>query len=79
MIKYIIDLLLNEGEIMKLKFKARPQDWLIFVLFAIILLYIVAIAVLNIATLAGNPPIGSELKSGNFGDLILFLLLHLSI
>lgn len=51
---------------MKLKFKARPQDWLIFVLFAIILLYIVAIAVLNIATLAGNPPIGSELKSGNF-------------
>lgn len=25
-----------------------------------------AIAVLNIATLAGNPPIGSELKSGNF-------------
>lgn len=51
---------------MKLKFKARLQDWLIFVLFAIILLYIVAIAVLNIATLAGNPPIGSELKSGNF-------------
>lgn len=51
---------------MKLKFKARPQDWLIFVLFAIILLYIVAIAVLNIATLAGNPPTGSELKSGNF-------------
>jgi hypothetical protein len=66
LIKYIIDLLLNEGEIMKLKFKARPQDWLIFVLFAIILLYIVAIAVLNIATLAGNPPTGSELKSGNF-------------
>lgn len=51
---------------MKLKFKARPQDWLIFVLFAIILLYIVAIAVLNIATLADNPPIGSELKPGNF-------------
>lgn len=51
---------------MKLKFKARPQDWLIFVLFAIILLYIVAIAVLNIATLAGNPPIGSELKYVNF-------------
>ena len=51
---------------MKLKFKARPQDWLIFVLFAIILLYIVAIAVLNIVTLAGNPPTGSELKSGNF-------------
>lgn len=51
---------------MKLKFKAKPQDWLIFFLFAIILLYIVAIAVLNIATLAGNPPVGSELKSGNF-------------
>ena len=51
---------------MKLKFKAKPQDWLIFFLFAIILLYIVAIAVLNIATLAGNPPAGSELKPGNF-------------
>lgn len=51
---------------MKLKFKAKPQDWLIFFLFAIILLYIVAIAVLNIATLAGNPPAGSNKPMGTF-------------
>ena len=54
---------------MKLKFKAKPQDWLIFVLFAIILLYIVAIAVLNIATLAGNPPAGSNKPMGTFWGL----------
>ena len=51
---------------MKLKFKAKPQDWLIFFAFAIILLYVVAIAVLNIATLAGNSPDGSNISSGNF-------------
>ena len=54
---------------MKLKFKAKPQDWLIFFLFAIILLYIVAIAVLNIATLAGNPPAGSNKPMGTFWGL----------
>ena len=51
---------------MKLKFKAKPQDWLIFFLFAIVLLYIVAIAVLNIATIAGNPPAGSDKPIGTF-------------
>lgn len=38
-------------------------------LFAIILLYIVAIAVLNIATLAGNPPAGSNKPMGTFWGL----------
>lgn len=37
---------------MKLKFRAEPQDILIFILFAIFLLYLVAIGVLNFSTLA---------------------------
>ena len=37
---------------MKLKLKAKPQDWLIFAIFAIVLLFLVAIAVQNIHTLA---------------------------
>ncbi len=37
---------------MKLKFKADLQDWIIFGLFAIILLYVVCIAILNIHSLA---------------------------
>lgn len=37
---------------MKLKFRAEPQDILIFVMFAIFLLYLVAIGVLNLSTLA---------------------------
>ena len=37
---------------MKLKFKATAQDWLIFALFVIVLLYIVCIAVLNINSFA---------------------------
>ncbi len=37
---------------MKLKFRAEPQDILIFVLFAIFLFYLVAIGVLNFSTLA---------------------------
>ena len=37
---------------MKLKFKATAKDYLIFVIFAIVLLYFVAIAVLNISSFA---------------------------
>ena len=37
---------------MKLKFKADLQDWIIFGLFAIVLLYVVCIAVLNINSLS---------------------------
>ncbi len=37
---------------MKLKFRAEPQDIVIFVLFAIFLLYLIAIGVLNFSTLA---------------------------
>lgn len=37
---------------MKLKFKATAQDWLIFGIFAVILLYVVCVVVLNINSLA---------------------------
>ena len=39
---------------MKLKFRAEPQDVLIFVLFAIFLLYIVALGVVNLPMLASE-------------------------
>ncbi len=39
---------------MKLKFRAEPQDILIFVIFAIFLLYVVALGVLNIPVLANE-------------------------
>ncbi len=39
---------------MKLKFKASAKDYLIFVIFAIVLLYFVAIAVLNLGSFASN-------------------------
>ena len=39
---------------MKLKFRAEPQDVLIFVIFAIFLLYVVALGVLNIPVLANE-------------------------
>ncbi len=37
---------------MKLKLKAKPQDWLIFAIFAVVLLLLVSIGVQNIHTLA---------------------------
>jgi len=37
---------------MKFKFRAEPKDWLIFIIFCIVLLYMVAIAVLNISSFA---------------------------
>lgn len=45
---------------MKLKFKAEPQDILYFVLFCIFLLYIVALAILNLSTFS---------KTGSFYGL----------
>ena len=39
---------------MKLKFRADSQDILIFVMFAIFLLYVVAIAVANVGTFAAE-------------------------
>ena len=39
---------------MKLKFKASAKDYLIFAIFAIVLLYFVAIAVLNLSSFATN-------------------------
>ena len=39
---------------MKLKFRAEPQDVLIFVVFAIFLLYVIALGVINLPTLASE-------------------------
>jgi len=39
---------------MKLKFRAEPQDVLIFVLFAIFLLYVIALGVVNLPMLASE-------------------------
>ena len=39
---------------MKLKFKATAKDYLIFAIFAVVLLYFVAIAVLNLSSFATN-------------------------
>ena len=40
---------------MKLKLRAEPRDWLIFIIFAIFLLFFIAIAVGNImALVSGN-------------------------
>ena len=39
---------------MKLKFKASAKDYLIFAIFAVVLLYFVAIAVLNLGSFASN-------------------------
>ena len=61
---------------MKFKFKATKQDWLIFVLFAIILLFVIAVLVSNIASIAAgegfaglNPFIG---LFKYFGAVIVF-------
>ncbi|MBE6153564.1 MAG: DUF87 domain-containing protein [Firmicutes bacterium] len=42
------------GNFMKLKFTANKEDWLIFILMLIMMLYLVAIAVLNFASLANT-------------------------
>lgn len=39
---------------MKLKFRAEAKDWLIFFIFCIFLLYIVALAILNLSTMASE-------------------------
>ena len=39
---------------MKLKFNAEPKDWVMFGIFAVILLYFVAIAILNLAQFASG-------------------------
>ena len=39
---------------MKLKFRAEAKDWLIFIIFCIFLLYVVALAVINLSSMASN-------------------------
>ena len=46
---------------MKLKFRAEPRDWLIFIIFAIFLLFFIAIAVGNVTSLVN----GTELTGIN--------------
>lgn len=46
---------------MKLKFRAEPRDWLIFIIFALFLLFFIAIAVSNVMALVG----GTELTGIN--------------
>ena len=67
---------------MKLKFKATAKDWLIFVLFVIVLFYFISILVANIYTIvrgigfAGLSPF-AVFKYGQFGTAFLFFLLAL--
>ena len=62
---------------MKLKFKAETKDWVIFGIFCIVLLYFVAIAVLNISSLTNYgelhgfnpfPAFTSKLTSFRIGE-----------
>ena len=39
---------------MKLKFRAEAKDWLIFIIFCIFLLYVVALAVINLSSMAST-------------------------
>ena len=39
---------------MKFKFRADPEDWLIFLAFAVALLYIIAIGVVNLSSFASD-------------------------
>ena len=39
---------------MKLKFRADPEDWMIFGVFAVVLLYVIAIAVVNLSSFAAD-------------------------
>ncbi len=67
---------------MKLKFRAEPQDILIFVVFAIFLLYVVALGVLNLSELAREgemyglnplPAFGPEFLATTFAFYIIAL------
>ena len=64
---------------MKLKFRADAQDVLIFVLFAIFLLYVVAIGVLNIPVLLNEGHFYGLNPFPAFGPQYLFTTLLFSI
>ena len=68
------------GNIMKLKFRAEPKDVMIFIIFAVFLLYLVAIAVLNLhsftteAHLSTTSP--AAILLARISSIILILLIH---
>ncbi len=68
---------------MKLKFTADPKDWLIFCLFLFLILYLVAIGVLNIACLAregqlyGLNPIEAFINPDYLKPTIVFFILFI--
>ena len=66
---------------MKLKFRAEPQDVLIFVLFAIFLLYVVSLGVVNLPALADGELAGFNplpaFKPENIGTTLVFYLVAL--
>ena len=70
---------------MKLKFRADPEDLLIFGIFAIFLLYVVAIGVVNLHTfaseghLAGLNPLPAFGPDYLFSTIFLYLLFLLGI
>ena len=65
---------------MKFKFRADPEDLLIFIIFAIFLLYIVAISMVNIHTfateghLAGLNPLPAFAPENIFSTIFLYLI-----
>ncbi len=65
---------------MKLKFRAEPQDILIFVLFALFLLYVVALGVLNLSSFAvygefhGFNPIEAFFPENILATIVFFIL-----
>ena len=66
---------------MKLKLRAEPRDWLIFIIFAAFLLFFIAIAVGNVMALVG----GTELTGINpfpafQGDLFpLTMIIYIAV
>ncbi|MBQ9853646.1 MAG: type IV secretory system conjugative DNA transfer family protein [Bacilli bacterium] len=70
---------------MKLKFTADPKDWLIFCLFLVLLLYLVAIGVLNLSSLAnegafhGLNPIEAFTNFDYFKPTMVFFLIFVIV
>ena len=57
---------------MKFKFRSDPEDLLIFIMFAVFLLYIVAISVVNIHTFATEGHLSGLNPFPAFGPKYLF-------
>ena len=60
---------------MKFKFRADPEDWLIFIGFAIALLYLVAIAVVNLSSIASTGQLAGFNPFPAFGPDYIFATL----